>query len=273
MVTSLVCGGTPALHAADLQAATVAAFDRYVALTEQRLNATDQPFLWVDTKPAAQRQSMLRSLQSGGLVMEPLMTRDGARTIDVPDGMIHHWIGVVFVPGTTLTAAVALLQDYDRHRDIYKPNVADSRVLSRDGDHFRVRLRFFTKKGITVVVNSDHDARFFREGPDRASSRIHSTRIAEVENPGTAKERELPVGHDGGYLWRLNSYWRFLERDGGVYIQCESITLTRDIPFGLGLIVRPFVTSLPRETLTFTLTTTRQALTMPGPGNATTRKP
>jgi hypothetical protein len=263
VVMALVYGQSPALHAADLKAPTVAAFDRYVALTEQRLSAADQPFLWVDAKPSSQRQSMLRSLQTGGLVMEPVTTRDGTRTIDVPDGMIHHWIGVVFVPGTTLSAAVALLQDYDRHHEIYKPNVADSRVLSHDGDRFRVRLRFFMKKVITVVVNTDNDARFFRDGPDRASSRIHSTRIAEVENAGATTERELPVGHDGGYLWRLNSYWRFLERDGGVYIQCESITLTRDIPTGVGWLVRPFVTSLPRETLTFTLTTTRQALKEP----------
>ena len=117
------------------------------------------------------------------------------------------------------------------------------------------------KKGITVVVNSDHDARFTRDAPDRASSRIHSTRIAEVEDPDTPEEREKPVGHDGGYLWRLNSYWRFLERDSGVYIQCESITLTRGIPTGLGWLVRPFVTSIPRETLAFTLETTRKRLT------------
>ena len=94
----------------------------------------------------------------------------------------------------------------------------------------------------------------------RAQSRIYSTRIAEVEYPDTPREREKPVGRDGGYLWRLNSYWRFLQRDGGVSLQCESISLTRGIPLGLGWIVRPFVTSIPRETLAFTLDTTRKAL-------------
>jgi hypothetical protein len=113
---------------------------------------------------------------------------------------------------------------------------------------------------ITVVVNSEHDAQFMREGADRASSRIHSTRIAEVENAGTPDEREKPVGRDGGYLWRLNSYWRFLERDNGVYIECESITLTRGIPFGLAWAVSPFVTSIPKETLAFTLENTRKTL-------------
>jgi len=185
---------------------------------------------------------------------------DGDKEIDVPDGLIHHWVGLTFVPGATLASAVALLQDYDHHAEIYRPAVARSRLVARDGETFRVYLRFFMKKVITVVVNSDHEARFSRDAPDRAQSRIHSTRIAEVEAPDLPGEREKPVGRDGGYLWRLYTYWRFLERDGGTYIQCESITLTRGIPTGLGWAIRPFVTSIPRESLEFTLGTTRKAL-------------
>jgi hypothetical protein len=180
--------------------------------------------------------------------------------VEAPGGLIHHWRGTAWVPNATVAQAVALLQDYDQHATIYRPNVARSKTISRDGDMFRVYLRFFMKKVITVVVNSEHDARFSRIGTDRAQSRIYSTRIAEVENPDTPTEREKPVGRDGGYLWRLNTYWRFLERDGGTYVQCESITLTRGIPIGLGWLIRPFVTSIPRETLDFTLATTRKAL-------------
>ncbi len=114
-------------------------------------------------------------------------------------------------------------------------------------------------KVITVVVNSEHEA-FFARGPDRAEGWIHSTRIAEVANPDTPTESELPVGKDGGYMWRLNTYWRLLARDGGLYIQCESVSLTRGIPTGFGWIVGPFVTSIPKESLTFTLETTRKQL-------------
>jgi hypothetical protein len=116
------------------------------------------------------------------------------------------------------------------------------------------------KKVLTVVLNTEHEAHYVRPAPDRAYSRIVSTRIAEVENPGTPAEREKPIGKDGGYMWRLNTYWRFLERDGGTYIQCESISLTRGIPFGFGWVVGPFVTSIPRESLTFTLERTRTTL-------------
>jgi hypothetical protein len=178
----------------------------------------------------------------------------------VPDGLVHHWVGAAFVPGATIDRVLALLQDYNRHGQIYRPYVAQSKLIARDGDVFLFFLRFYQKKVITVVLNSEHEGVFSRPAPDRASSRIHSTRIAEVEEPGTPREKQKPVGNDGGYLWRLNTYWRLLERDGGVYVECESISLTRDIPFGLGFIIGPFVTSIPRESLEFTLRTTAKAL-------------
>ena len=192
--------------------------------------------------------------------MERIEVREGGREIDIPDGVVHHWLGTVFVPGATVDKALALLQAYDRHADIYKPAIARLRLLARDGDTFRFFLRFYAKKVITVVLNSEHEARFTREDATRARSRIVSTRIAEVEDPDTPQEREKPVGDDGGFLWRLNSYWRVVERDGGVYVQCETLSLTRSIPLGLKWIVGPFVTSVPRELLSFTLVTSRTAL-------------
>ncbi len=226
--------GAAAASAAELRPATIAAFDAYVAKTEARI-ASD---------PYARTTSL---------------TTEGTTT-EVAGGLIHHWRGGIFIKGGTVDAAVALLQDYDHHAAIYAPTVARSRILSRNGDSFRVFLRFVMTRVITVVVNSEHAARFTRDAPDRARSRIVSTRIAEVENPGTADEKEKPVGQDGGYLWRLNTYWRFLQRDGGVYLECESVTLTRGIPTGFGWLVRPFVTSIPRESLAFTLETTKARL-------------
>jgi hypothetical protein len=178
----------------------------------------------------------------------------------VPDGLIHHWIGTTFISGATVDRGVALLQDYDRHSELYAPIVTRSKLLKRSGDTFVSFLRFRQKKVITVVVNTENEARFSRPGPGRAEVRIHSTRVAEVEHPDTPREAEKPVGNDGGYLWRLNTYWRLLEADGGVYLQCESVTLTRGIPIGLGWLIGPFVTSIPRESLEFTLETSRRLL-------------
>lgn len=247
---------------AELKPATAAAFDKYVRLTEQRMDAELAPaaFLWVDRLSGQARADAMSQLKRGQLVIEPLRTREGGSELDAPDGMIHHWLGLVFVPGIKMDAAVALLQDYDRHARVYAPNVAASKTLQKDGDRFRVFLRFYLKRVIAVTVNSEHEAIFTRQASDRARSRIYSTRISEVADAGTPQERELPPGRDRGFMWRLNTYWRFLERDGGVYVQCESLTLSRGIPWGLSLLIKPFVTSVPRDSLTFTLEKTRAAL-------------
>jgi hypothetical protein len=254
----LLLAASPAMGT-DLEPRTAAAFDRYIRVTEAETQARPA-FLAVDALPDQERRTALASLRRGELVIERGETRENGKPVETPGGLIHHWRGTAWVPNASVTQAVALLQDYDRHAAIYRPNVARSKTLSRDGDVFRVYLRFFMKKVITVVVNSEHEARFSRPASDRAQSRIYSTRIAEVENPDTPSEREMPVGRDGGYLWRLNTYWRFQDRDGGTYIQCEAISLTRAIPFGVDWLVGPFVTSIPRESLTFTLETTRKAL-------------
>jgi hypothetical protein len=245
------------MAAAELRPEAARAFDTYAAAAEARPAA---PFLWLDTRPAAEHHRRLGDLKTGGLVIERLQVRPGGRELDVPGGLIHHWVGTVFIPRTTAAEAVRLLQDYDHHAGVYTPTVARSKLLWHQKDEFRFSLRFVMTKVITVVVDGEHQARFAWLGPTRARSWIRSTRLAEVADPGTSREHEEAVGHGGGYLWRLNSYWRLEERDGGVYLECESVSLTRDIPFGLGWVVGPFVTSLPRESLEFTLQTTRRVL-------------
>jgi hypothetical protein len=251
--------GTTSAESADLQPRTIAAFDRYVKAAETETAARVE-FLRLDGLPEALRRARQDELRAGMLHIERLTTLDGGREIPIPDGLMHHWVGTVFAPGASVEQALSILQDYDKHAEIYRPAVVQSRLLSRNGDRFRMFLRFSMTKVITVVVNTEHDAQFYRDGPDRARSRIYSTRIAQVENAGQPDERELPVGRDGGYLWRLNTYWRLLQRDGGTYVQCESISLTRGIPFGFGWLIQPFVTSIPRESLEFTLNTTRTTL-------------
>jgi hypothetical protein len=254
----VVLGVTAAVAAADLQPRTVAGFDRYVRATEAQM--VSNPFLRIDALPADERLASLAQIRRGELYVERLSTRDAGKEIDVPGGLIHHWLGAVFVPGATLDQALDLLQDYNRHAEIFRPAIARSKLVSRDADVFRVDLRFYMKKVITVVVDTQNEARFTRLAADRAQSRIYSLRVAEVADPGTPQEREHPVGRGGGFLWRLYTYWRFLERDGGTYVQCEAISLTRGVPFALGWLIGPFVNSIPRESLAFTLETTRKTL-------------
>ena len=252
-----------AADAAELKSGTIAAFERYQraaeAAMEEDLSTTDR-FLRIFRGDAARRREIESLLRQGQVAVERLQATENGKRIDVPDGLIHHWVGTVFVPDLHVDEAVALMRDYDRHSQYFRPNVVQSKILERDGDRLRVFLRFYFKKVIAVTVNTESSVLYTRRDADRVSSTIRSTRVAEVQNPGAPNERELPVGRDSGYLWRLNTYWRYWERDGGTYIECESITLTRGIPIGLGWLIGPFVTSVPRETLTMTLNATRRNL-------------
>ena len=142
----------------------------------------------------------------------------------------------------------------------YAPDVERSKIESREGDHFRVFLRFRRHKVITVVLNTEHEVQYFHDGPGKAHSRSSAARIAELENPGKSDEREKIPGDDGGFMWRMETWWRMEEHDGGVYVQSEVASLTRDIPTGLGWMIKPFVTGIPKESLTFTLEATRKAV-------------
>ncbi len=249
--------------AAELKPATTAAFTKYVQLTEAHIQAElspGKPFLAIDSKPAQERQALQPRLAAGEVIIEKRQTLDNGREIQVPDGMIHHWLGTVFIPSTTLQKTLALQQDYDSHARVYSPDVQRSKLISRNGNEFKIYYRLRRKKVITVVMDTDYDVWYTPIDATREASKVYSTRIQEIANPGTSDETSKPVGDDSGFMWRLYTYWRMQEKDGGVYIQCEAVSLSRDIPTGLGWMIGKFVESVPRESLMFTLGRTREAL-------------
>jgi hypothetical protein len=248
---------------AQLKPKTLEAFDHYVKLTEAR-NAEELKrgtnLLWIDGLPTEQRAEAYAALKHGEVKMKRRETLDGGKAIACPNGIIHHWVGVVFLPGVKLDDVLGMLEDYDKHSVYYGPDVERSKIESRNGDHFRVFLRFRRHKVITVVLNTEHEIDYFHDGPGRAHSRSSAVRIAEVEDAGKSDEREKTPGDDGGFLWRMETWWRMQERDGGVYVQSEVVSLTRDIPVVLKWMIEPFVTSIPKETLTATLVATRKGV-------------
>ena len=249
-------------NAADLKPETIASYKHYLQITEANVDAElarGEPYLWVDSLPAPSRTADYAELRKGNLVIERLETLDHGKTISIPGGLVHHWIGTVFIPGATLAQTLDFMEDYNHKQDYFRPDIQRSEILRRDGDDFLVNLRFYKKKVITTVIDTDHQVHYHLVDPTHAWSRSHTTRIQEVENSGEATERLEPQGHDRGFLWSMDTYWRFQEKDGGTYVECQSLSLTRDIPTGLGWMVGPFVTSVPRESLTFTLVTVRSA--------------
>ncbi|MBI4164636.1 MAG: hypothetical protein HY508_02755 [Acidobacteria bacterium] len=254
----------PKALGAELKPATSEAFERYARATEARIDrelARPDAFLYTEGLPAPRRDAVRAMLKRGEVYMERLQMRDSSsKDMKAPDALIHHWLGAAFIPCVTLQQTLELVQDYDRHQDIYKPEVVRSKLVSRKGPDFKIFYRLRKKKVRTVTLNTDHEVHYTLLSAQRTVSRSYTTRIQQVSDADTPQEHEEPVGKDSGYLWRLYSYWRFEERDGGVYIECESISLTRDIPFGFGWLVKPFVMDIPEESLQMTMGSTRRAL-------------
>lgn len=251
-----------AARSAELKPPTIAAFERYERLAEATIEtevSSPDKFLHV-FHGTEQDKSKADRLRRGEVAIERLRATEHGRPIEVPDGLIHHWIGSIFVPGVSLRTAVAVLQDFDQHAALFRPNIARSTILERDGERFRLALRFHMKKIVSVTVDTESVAEFTPRGPDRETSAIRSVRVHEVQDVGTPEERQKPDGIGGGYMWRMNTYWRFLERDGGTYIECEALTLSRSIPTGLGWLIGPMVSSIPRDMLTSALQATRRSL-------------
>jgi len=244
------------LAAVDLKPKTVAVFDDYVreaeARIEQRASGAGK-FLWMD-----ESQDRLVLARRG----ETAVGHPGKSPMkSIKGGLVHHWIGGTFIPGVSLREVTDLVQDYDSHARHYGPEVEKSQLLKHQGNDFQIFYRLKKKKVVTVTLNTEHNVRYFPVDERRMHSRSLSTKVAEVKNAGKTGEREIEPGKDSGYLWRLYSYWRFEERDGGVYVELEAISLTRNIPFGVGWLVKPIVRELPRESLIGTLGNTRSALT------------
>ncbi len=232
----------------------LAAFNAHIRATEADLDSLLQSkdaFLWADT---AERRAKLRA---GGVFCEP---HAGKGDIKAPNSLIHHWVGAVFIPGVSVERVLELIQDYDNHKNTYKPYVIASRTLDRRGTDFKVSLRLLERQfSVRVVLDTEYDVRYSPLGGGDWRSRSYSTRIVEVAKAGSREEREKTAREDRGYLWRLNSYWLFRERDGGTYVECEAVSLSRGIPTFARLmnpVIRGIIRGLPKGFLTNTLRAT-----------------
>jgi hypothetical protein len=264
---SLVCWFLIALadmpaHAAKLKPETAAAFERYIRATEAQMadDAGHGKFLFIDRLPDLRRKEIYAQLQQGQVYIEQLHTQEDGRPIHVPNGLIHDWAGVIFIPKATLSETIALLQDYDRHQTIYKPDIRKSKLIKQNGNESEISLQFFSKSLVTVVLNADFAVSNTQFGSTEYQSAVRSTRIVEVANPGEPEEHELPVGNDHGYTWRLDIYWRVEEKNGGVYVQNESVALSRAVPLIFAWLIDPLIKSIPRNILFHLLDDTRKAV-------------
>jgi hypothetical protein len=238
-----------------LKAEILQAFGAYTRDAETAIQQTQhgsRPLLWSDADSDRAKQ-----VRKGDIVAQYWPAQG---LVAVPDGLIHDWIGAALVPGATVKKTLALLQDYNHHKNIYRPEVIDSKLISHHGDNCRIYLRLLKKKIITVVLDTYHDVHYSSLHAGRWLCCSYTTQIAEVQGAGSPNEKVLPPDTGHGFLWRLYSYWRLQQGEDGVLVECRAISLTRDVPMMLKWVIQPIIRSLPRESLIYTLQATRQAL-------------
>lgn len=241
---------------------TLAAFDHYREKTEARMDSDllAGHFLYIDQFPGPRRNEIDAQLRRNEFFLEQLHTLDEDHHIHVPGGIIHHWIGIAFLPGVTLAQTKSVLEDYAHQKDNYFPDVRQSRLLSQNGNASEVFLQFYSKTIVTAVFDVNFASLTTDYSPTRTQVRSCSTRVADVENFSTPNERELPPADSPGYLWKLCTWWHIEERNGGTYIQVEAIELSRTVPFAFAWIVNPIIRNVPKTFLSHLLSSTQKAV-------------
>jgi hypothetical protein len=236
--------------------AAVAAFNSYIGSVESRLAQQHRSQNGFLAPTASGGQGDMR-LRRGEVIIEQLTPSTEA---DFPGAMLHDWRGTAFAAGAKVADFERLMKDLNAYPQHFSPQVLQAKVMSQRGDHMQTLMRVRQKHVITVVLDTAYDVTFGRLDGQHGYSISRSTEIDEIGSPGTPNERTLKSTEEHGFLWRLNTYWSYEERDGGLYMQIESVSLTRSIPTGLGWIIGPFVKSVPRDSLEFTLRSTINAL-------------
>lgn len=218
-------------------------------------------------KAAEARMDWVAHLTPGPGEVKIAASEDKSLT-EVSGGLVHDWRAATFVAGGTAEQALAVLSDGANYKTIYAPEVIDSRILSQDGNRSRLFLRLVKKKVLTVTLDSEYEAEYRFLGRGRWGKVSRSIKLTEVSGG-----KELPVGTGHGFLWRLNSYWLVEPRPDGVYLECRSISLSRGIPPMLDWIIRPMVTSVPRESLRTTLEATVRSMGKEHPAVSLSEQP
>ena len=255
VVASLV--GANNLRAADLQPETLKAWESYVESADQSMKSrliANHPFLWIDEDPRRRVQLIKKD--------EPQVAPDNGKTaVPVPNGLIHHWVGAVFIPHTTLDRVLSTTRDYDHYKDYFNPAVIQSEAVARSGDEDRFSILWAAKVlFISAGVDAQCLAHSVRVDDSRSYKVSVTTKVQEIQNYGQPDEHKVAPDQGNGFIWRLYTINRYEARDGGVVLEIETIALTRDIPSSIRLFVAPVVKRVSRNAMLLSLRQTRDAV-------------
>ena len=247
-------------QAAELKPEAITAWKEYVAVAtakmERRL-AAGGTFLDLD-----QDEASLRRVRGGQIIVSPATSSSPKK---ISAGIIHDWVGAAFIRDSKLNDVLSAIRNYDQYKVFYRPAVAESKTLPRDGARDRFSMVLVNNAGfLQIALETDYVRSYVSVDEHREYSISESTRIREIENYGAPGQRMLVEGEGMGLIWRLFSIARFEERDGGVYIEMEAIALSRDIPLSVKWFVEPIVRRISRNSLTMSLRQTASAVLLGG---------
>jgi hypothetical protein len=242
--------------AAELRDETAKAWDDYIETVNthmQKRATSDGPFLWSDELADSRDQ-----LRAGEVIVSPIDPQVPKR---VHSGLIHHWIGAVFIPKIRMDDVLSVTRNYERYSEYFPPVVLDAKPICRTVSEDRFSLLLMNKSVLRkTALEGEYQTRYFQLSTERSYSISYATRIQEIENYGQPSERKFPDGAGSGYIWRIVSLTRLEQRDGGVYIEVEAIVLSRDIPAAFRWFVAPIVRRVSRNSLLISLQQTRDAI-------------
>ena len=244
------------IHAASLEPITSKQWEEYVESASMRMEQRLSPgktFLWVDEIP-----DLLAKVRAGDVVVSPVGPQNPKR---VPSGLIHDWVGAVFIAHATLRDVLDVMNDYARYKDWYQPTVIDSKVITTSEATDRFSMLLVNRSLLLkTAFDTDYESCYVHVDDRRGYSVSRTTRVQEIEEYGAATQHTLHEGEGSGIIWRLFGIARYIERDGGVYIELEAIGLSRDIPASLRWIVEPIVRRVSRGSLSTSLRQTANAV-------------
>lgn len=243
-----------AVSVAQLRPETLNAWECRIQSAESHLRSeAAEQVLWIDKVPGRRER-----VRNGEIVASPT---SGKAFRTIPHGLIHDWTGAVFIPGVSIPDVVVVLRDYSRYAEYYGPTVRSAQLLHRDDDRDSFRIRYLRKAFfVTVVIDIEYDVQYCRAGEHRWFSIARSTSVQQIQNYGQPGERILPVDAGSGYVWRAAGISEFEQKDGGVYLEQESIALSKPIPVAFRWMIEPFVERLSRELVVGSLRQTRGAV-------------
>ena len=256
-VTVLVLLSLPVgMDAGQLRPATLQGWDQYVQQANARMRARLQPaghFLWIDEEPGRRER-----VRGGEILVAPI---DEHIPKAVNSGLIHDWIAATFLPNTTIAEILTVIRSYDRYPEFYKPYVMEAKPLSQAGEEDRFSMTLLNKSLFQrTALENDYETTYFKLSPSRTYSVSHTTRVQEIDDLGRPSQHEMPVDTGSGYIWRLCSFSRMEEADGGVYVELEAIALSRDVPGAFRWFVDPIVRRVSKDAMTTTLKQTSDAV-------------